>query len=577
MSTIKRYAAMLKPHRAKIIGYMISILIACACNLVQPYLLDKVVSAIERISTDGTAQSREIYISCAIMVAAATGGCASMLLAVRLSSHLAAQFTADLRTAIFNHAGNMTLADIRRIGVTAMLDRSTYDTLNLMDFLSMALRAVVLVPVYFIVGCVMAFNIDGVLASLMVVFIPLVFGMIVIVMRLVKPLIKRSNKFLDKQNAIVHERLSGIRIIRAFNREGYEHERMAQATNIMADNFVKTNVTISLTSPIASLLMNIVTVMVLYVGKARLNSGVIITTGDIVEIIQYITLIMNAIFTASFAIMFFPRIKQSVARMNEIFDCNEIDRVESNVKLDGSIKAINCSYHYPDSVVDALLPLSFEIKAGQKVALIGGTGSGKTTIMQLFTGIDKPTGGELYIGGKSSSALTIDEISKNVSTVFQKSDFFTATLRENIDPLNRYTEAEILCALDLAEFGDFARKAGLDYPISQGGSNLSGGQKQRLAIARAFLKDASIYLFDDSFSALDYLTEKRVRSNMAEKLKGKTQIIATQRVSTAYNCDLIMLFDGGKLIAKGKHDELMNNEIYKEIYMSQTGGEYGKA
>lgn len=571
MKKISRYISLLKPYKWQIFGYLVLLLCCCACNLVQPYLIDV---AVEQINMLGVSTGpKDLLRTCLFMIGMAVLSLCFVLGAAKLSAAISTGLTALLRADIFEHANNMAVADIRRIGVAAMLDRSTYDILGLMDFLSLALNAAVTVPVYIIVGCAMAFSIDGALASIMVVFIPLIIVMIVLVTRLVRPLQKRSNKFLDKQNALVHERLSGIRVIRAFNREPYEHARIAEATNIMADNFVKTNVTMSLMSPIATLIMNVITVLVLFVGGKRITSGAAVSTGDIVQLLQYLSMIMSAIFTSAWAIVQFPRVRVSISRMNEIFDSKRIERGSGEVVLDGSIVALGAAYRYPDSSADALQPVTFSVKSGERVALIGGTGSGKSTLMMMFTGMARPTSGELIIGGKPSSALTVDDIGRNVSTVFQKSDFFTATLRENIDPLGKATDEQVFAALDCAEFGDFARKVGLDYMINQNGSNLSGGQKQRLALARAFLRDTPIYLFDDSFSALDYLTEKRVRQNMNAAFAGKTCIIATQRVSTAYNCDKILLFDGGKLIAVGTHSELMNNDIYKEIYISQTGGE----
>lgn len=565
------YLKLLKPYKAKIFLYAFLTVCSCGCNLLQPLFLNRIVDQINALSAG--ASSIDILITCAFMVGAAALSLAIMLAAVRVSVSVTTAFTADLRAALFDRVCNIPLSDIERIGVTAMLDRSTYDVSGLMDFLAMALNSAIIVPIYITVGCVMAFMTDGYLASIMVVCVPLIVVMIFSVSKIVQPLSKRSNKYLDIQNKIVHERLSGIRVIRAFNREPYEHARMADATNIMADNFVKTNVFMSVMTPIASLVMNVVTLLILYFGAQRITSAAILSTGDIVKLLQYVTMMMNALFSAAFAVMWLPRIRVSVSRMNEILGCPRIARRDVGEKLDGTVIALDASYRYVDSPIDALNPCSFSVKQGERVALIGGTGSGKSTLMTLFTGLALPTGGTLVMGGKSVGDLTVDEISGSVATVFQKSDFFTASLRDNIDPEHKYTDEEIYSALDCAEFGDFVRKVGLDYGITQNAGNLSGGQKQRLALARAFLKDASVYLFDDSFSALDYLTEKRVRKNMSERLAGKTCIIATQRVSTAYNCDKILLFDGGSLIAAGKHADLMNNPIYKEIYISQTGGE----
>lgn len=568
----KRYAAVIKPYRRKIFIFIVLFLCSCACNLIQPYLMGLAVEQLNamKAASDGMG---DVLVTCLIMGVLAVASLLFTLISVRVSSSVTTSITADLRAAVYEQACNMSVADINRIGVTAMLDRSTYDVLGLMDFLSMAVRTVLIVPVYTVVGCVMAFRIDGLIASVVVVCIPLIIVMIAVVTRIVVPLAKRSNAFLDKQNAIVHERLSGIRVIRAFCREPYEHGRMAEATDIMADNFVKTNVTMSLTAPVASLLLNVVTVLVLFLGGNRISAGAAVTAGELEQLLQYIGMIGTALFTAAFSIMQLPRVRVSVSRINEILNSPRIDRSRGRTALDGSVSAFDVSYRYPDGAADSLLPVTFTINPGERVALIGGTGSGKSTLMTLLTGIARPTGGTLIIGGKPESALTVDEISANVATVFQKSDFFTATLRENVDPLGEHTDEEVLDALDCAEFGEFARQNGLDYRITQNGNNLSGGQKQRVALARAFLKKAEIYLFDDSFSALDYLTEKRVRRNMNERFAGKTCIIATQRISTAYNCDRILLFDGGRLLAVGTHAQLMSNEVYKEIYISQTGGE----
>lgn len=567
----KFYFALLKPHRALIVWYIVLLVLSCAGNLVQPVLMGDVIDKLGALGTTSTVN--DILATVGIMLGCAAAALGLSLGGVAVSAKLCNAFTADLRAAIYSHACDMSVPDINRIGVTAMLDRSTYDIMGLTDFLTMSVRTAVVVPVYLTVGIVMAFLIDGVLASVMAVGVPFIIVMIVAVTRLVRPLMKRSNKFLDKQNAIVHERLSGIRVIRAFNREPYEHERMAKATNIMADNFVKTNVTMSVATPLCVLVMNVITVLVLYIGGNKISAGAAITTGEIEQLIMYLTLIMNALFTAAFSIMMFPRVRVSISRMNEVFDCPKIRRGGADVSLGGGIVAENVSYRYPDASADALKGASFGIAAGERVAVIGGTGSGKSTLLSLLNGIASPSDGKLFIGGRDSAELTIDGISANVTTVFQKSDFFSASLRENIDPAGAHTDEQIMDALDVAEFGDFARKVGLDYKITQNGNNLSGGQKQRVALARAFVCDTPIYLFDDSFSALDYLTEKRVRQNMSERFGGKTCVIATQRISTAKGCDKILLMDGGELVATGTHDELMNNEIYREIYVSQTGGE----
>lgn len=514
-----------------------------------------------------------------IMFGVAVIACVLSFAEAKLLSGFTAAVAVQMRADVFERVNNMPLAEINRIGKGALLSRSTQDINMLNDFLTMFVSVAVTVPFMIIGGSILAFMADWLIALVILLASPLIISLTFFVGKRVHPLYKVANKYIDRQNTIVRERLTGIRIIRAFDREADEHERIEDATVQMANNLIKANVYMGVISPVGLLLMNSVTVLILYLCSVNVQlPDAALRVGDMVAIIQYVSLIMTAIFNSAFIIVWMPRVKVSLDRVGEVFATTPIDRNDKPKTLNGTIEGEGVGYAYPGSDTNALEPLDFKIDSGDKVAFIGGTGAGKSTLLNLFTGLTLNTCGTLKIGGEDASALTVDDVVNNVTTVFQKSDIFSGTIRDNVDPAHEHSDEEVFAALSDAQFGDFVSENGLDYQITQNGSNLSGGQKQRLAIARAFLKPASIYLFDDSFSALDYLTEKRLRSRMNETLKGSTLIIATQRVSTALNCDKIFVFDAGRLVGHGKHEELMNScEVYREIYTSQTGGELNAA
>lgn len=566
---MKHVLRLLKPVRGKIALFALVLLTASLCSLALPTIMGMIVD--EGIKP----QNFDIvWKYSVIMVAVAACGFIMMFIGAKLSTFIMTKFTGDMRTQVYEHALDLPLSELSRIGNGALLTRSTQDIGMIQEFLSMFMSAAVTVPIMIIGGCTLAFMRDWLMALIILLVSPLIIVLTMLIGKKLQPLFKKANQYIDKQNTIVRERLSGIRVIRAYDCEEKEHTRIKVATEEMADNLIKANVSTGVLAPIALLIMNLVTVLILYLGAESIKTSTALQVGDLVAILQYVSLIMSAIFNSAFVLIWMPRIKVSLDRIGEVFATKRIKRSDTPIALSGTIEGTNVSYCYPDGTADALKPLDFSIAEGERVAFIGGTGSGKSTLLNLFTGLTCNTGGSLKIGGKELGDLTVDEVCGAVTTVFQKNDIFSGTVRDNLDPMHEHTDEEIMAALDEAQFGDFVRQRSLEYVLSQSGNNLSGGQKQRLCIARAFLKKANIYLFDDSFSALDYITEKKVRAAMNVTLDGKTMIIATQRVSTARNCDKIFVFDQGEMIACGTHDTLLKDcKVYNEIYVSQTGGE----
>ena len=393
--------------------------------------------------------------------------------------------------------------------------------------------------------------------------------------RKVLPLWKRSDLYIERQNAIMRERLRGIRVIRAFRSEDREHDRIAEATEVMAENIIKGNTSMGILTPVSLFLFNVATVLIVYFGAFRMEAGGL-SAGDIFAIIQYVTMVMGGIMMGSFAMVMYPHAKVAADRIGEVFDAEGMgnNAIGMDRSLEGNIRFRNVSFSYGGSE-EAIKDISLEITKGQKVAVIGGTGSGKSTLISLLLGFRRPTAGELFFDGVPAGEISKASLRRDISSVLQGSAIYTGTIGENIRMGKEdATDAELMEAASIAQLAPFIEECGgLDYEITQAGKNLSGGQKQRLSIARAIVKEAPIYIFDDSFSALDFLTEKNLRTALNNKIRGKTQIVVTQRITSAMSSDRIFVMDRGTLVDQGTHEELLSRcKIYGEIYASQTGG-----
>ena len=560
---------LLRPLRIKIAAFMFLVLCATVCDLLLPFVMRTIV-------TEGIENQNfpVVWQRCLIMLGIASASFTLMCFGIRLSTKIVTSYTESVRSLLFEHTLNMPVSELNNIGTGALLTRSTQDVNMLQDVLSMLIQTMVVVPVLIIGGSVLAFSVDVYISLLIFAASPLIIAAAIILGKKMLPLINRSNEYVDKQNKIVGERLSGIRVIRAFNMEEQEHGRMKRATEAMADNIIKANVSFGMVAPFALLVINLLTVLIFGIFSVRTQNADIVKVGDIIAVIQYVALIMGAIISSAFAIMMLHRMRVSLRRMNEILTVAPIARGRTASECGGALACENLTFCYPGADKPALSEISFKINEGEKVALIGGTGSGKSALMMILAGFYRKTSGTLTIGGYDYDGLTIDDLNRAFSVVYQRHDIFSGTLRENLDPSQNADDGKIMEALAVAQLDGFADEHGLNYELNQGGSNLSGGQKQRLAIARALMKsDASIYMFDDSFSSLDYLTEQRLRSRLIKAMGNKTMIIATQRVATARNCDKILVFDNGRLVSSGSHKELLERcEIYREIYVTQTGG-----
>ncbi len=570
---MKEMLKMLKPYWKGLVLATVAISVSTLCDLLLPTIMSQILN-------NGVQQKDLNYIlhCCGWMLAVSGVGVITVLIGSKISCDVVAAFCADVRERVFRKVNQMSFEEFGKFGTAALVTRATHDVQTVSWIASQLSGTLVMIPVLFIGGVVLAMGKDFMLSLLMVAFIPVILFIVLRVARNIVPLWDKADEYIDKQNAIMRERLRGIRVIRAFNAEDKEHGRIAEAIRVMSESFIKSNISMGAINPLAMMLLNTAAVLVVYFGGWRMESGSRLTGGDIFAIVQYISLASSGLIMGAFTIIQFPQAKVAADRIGQVLSTQGMaDPIARQaLELSGDIRFDNVTFSYQGAAEPALKDISLHITPGQKIAVIGGTGAGKSTLVSLLMGFRMPTSGEVSLDGIPTTRLSRHTMRENMSCVLQSATIYSGTIRENVrmGKLDA-TDSEILHALKVAQAEDFVSgfTDGLDHEIKQSGKNLSGGQKQRLSIARAVLKNAPVYIFDDSFSALDFLTEANLRAALARTIAGKTQIIITQRITSAMHCDHIYVMDRGELVDHGTHSELLERcGVYQEIYASQTGG-----
>lgn len=571
---MKQIFTYLKPYRGQMLLGVLLIAVSGVCSLLLPTIMSDILNRGVYLSDwDYILRcSAKMLVVTAISLGAVVAG-------TWFRTRVVSGFCADLRAAVFSRVNQMPFEEVSRIGTSALLTRSTHDVGTMAWVADMLSSNIITIPVLFFGGVALAFSKDPALALIILLALPIITAAMLIIGRKVEPLWKISDSYCDKQNDLVRERLHGIRVIRAFNREEQEQGKIADATRVMAEHIIEANVKMGLASPLAIALMNLVAVAIVFFGGSRMQSGVSSASGgDIFAMVQYVALVMNGIVMAAFALVMYPHAKVAAGRIGEVMAAKTVDDTPGeDITFAGDIRMEDVTFCYEGADAAAVSHVTLHIAPGEKAAIIGGTGSGKSTLVQLLMAFRQPTEGKIYYDGRDAATLNRRTIRQNISCVLQRAGIYSGTIRENI-AMGRpdAAEEEIWQAAAVAQMTDYikAQPKGLDHVLVQAGKNLSGGQKQRVSIARAVLKNAPIYLFDDSFSALDFMTEANLRRALAEKAAGKTQIVVTQRVTSAMNSDKIFVMDGGMLVDAGTHRELLERcGVYREIYLSQTGGD----
>jgi ATP-binding cassette subfamily B protein len=574
MKTILHY---LKPYRKPLILTGVLCILFTLGGAFLPYLMSRIVD-------DGIATGD---LSVILKLGALMLGLAilSMLCAIwtsAINARISAGFSYDLTRGIFRKASGLDFENFSKIGTSGLLTRSTHDVSTLSGASSMMVNVVVVVPILMVGGVAFALLSDRVLALILLLSTPLAFLILFPIVRHLDKLWKLSDEYIDEQNRLMRERLSGIRVIRAFDKEAHEHGRIAHATEEMAKYIIRANVRAGYVNPLCMLVLNFATVVMLWVGANRLQDPVLLekglTAGGVIATVQYVALILNGVMMLSWTFVFLPHLKVCINRVTEVLHLPDEPELEGGGEVvGGDLVLKNVGFSYPGSELKTLSGIDLTVHAGETVAIIGGTGSGKSTILKLLLDFYPPTEGEISLGGKPYAGIGRATVRGSISAALQKGMVFEGTLLDNVRMGNPdASEEAVRNVLDIAQMTDFveSRKEGLDYRLAQAGANISGGQKQRISIARTILKPASVYVFDDSFSALDYLTESKLRKALNRYLAGKSQIIITQRAATAMRCDKIYVLEQGGVVGSGTHESLMQScTVYREIVRSQLGGD----
>ncbi|WP_026039129.1 ABC transporter ATP-binding protein [Sporolactobacillus vineae] len=500
------------------------------------------------------------------------------IIANYLSSRVATGFGRDVRDRMFEHVEEFSLKEFDQIGTSSLITRTTNDVAQIEQVYMMILKMMTMAPLMCIGGIIMAVSKDAQLSLVLVVSLPvLIIGIIVLASKAI-PFFKAIQKKMDRLNLILREELTGIRVIRSFNRTRFEVNRFDDANKDITQTSIRMNQLMAAGIPVMMLVMNLSQVAIVWFGGLRINSGAI-QVGDLMAFIQYAMMIMFSILMGAMMFIMIPRAEVSAVRVNEVLDLSPdiheppVRSIQSAPDDNHGILFKDVTYTYPGAEKPAIAHISFAAGPGETIAVIGGTGSGKSTLLNLIPRYFDAVDGEVRVDGVDVRNMSLEDLRARISYVPQNAVLFSGTVAGNIRVGNEQaTDEEVREAARIAQADEFIGKMSEGYaaPISQGGKNISGGQKQRIAIARALVRQAHIYLLDDSFSALDYRTDALLRAELKKFNRDATWIIVTQRVSTVLDADRIIVLDDGLIAGIGTHAELMTTcPVYKEIVASQ--------
>jgi len=581
----------LKPYWLSIIGVMVFVFLQSLSELYLPTLMSDIVDT-------GVVNGDVNYIIRigGWMILIAVMAMISSVLGSYLAAKTATGFARDLRTKVFTKIESFSLEEFDEKGTASLIVRTTNDITQIQQLAITMLRMFLRAPLLFIGGIIMAVLKDAKLSLILVVILPILIIIILLVAKKGMSLFKSMQIKLDQLNLVLREYLTGIRVVRAFNREIYEKKRFHKANLDLTETAKKVNTLMAVLIPLMMLILNLAIVAIIWFGSIRINNDGM-QVGDLMAFIQYASQIMFSLIMLSMMLIMLPRALVSAIRINEVLDVEPKikdpviskegkSEIENSLKSEGIIKEKGkrgylefdeVSFCYQGAEEPAIKKISFKSNPGELTAIIGSTGSGKSTLINLIPRFYDVTSGRILIDGVDIRELTQEKLRDKIGLVSQKVVLFTGTIAENIGFGNPHlSRDEMIRAAEIAQASEFisAMKQTYDSQIAQGGTNISGGQKQRLAIARALAKHPEIYIFDDSFSALDFKTEAKLRVAIKKETKNDTVLIVAQRVTTVMSADQIIVLDEGQIVGMGKHQDLIKTcEVYKEIVASQLSEE----
>jgi ATP-binding cassette, subfamily B, multidrug efflux pump len=482
----------------------------------------------------------------------------------------------DIRASVFDRVQSFSAREVGQFGAPSLITRTTNDVQQVQMLVLMTFTLMVTAPIMCVGGIIMALGQDVPLSSLLLAVVPVLGIAVSLIVRKMRPLFRTMQKRVDSVNRILREQITGIRVIRAFVKDDYERERFGVANEEVTSVSLATGRLLALMFPTVMAIVNLSSVAVLWFGAHRIDSGGM-QIGALTAFLTYLMQILMSVMMATFMFMMVPRAEVCAERIEEVLTTESSvvppTAPVTRLRRHGELELFNVDFAYPGAEAAVLRGVDLIAHPGQTTAVIGSTGSGKSTLLGLIPRLYDPTGGRVLVDGEDVSDLDPALLAETVGLVPQKPYLFSGTVASNL----RYgkpdaTEEELWHALEVAQARDFVRtlEGGLDAPIAQGGTNVSGGQRQRLAIARALVRRPEIYLFDDSFSALDYATDAALRRALAHETAHATVVIVAQRVSTIRDADRIVVLDEGRVVGTGTHTELMrDNTTYREIVLSQ--------
>ncbi|SEC05817.1 ATP-binding cassette, subfamily B [Paramicrobacterium humi] len=561
----------LRPHRMLLVGVVVFQLAQSIASLYLPTLNADIID--KGVATGDTGYILRVG---GVMLAISLGQVICSVVAVYFGAKTAMALGRDVRGAVFDRVAEFSEREVARFGAPSLITRNTNDVQQVQMLVLMSCTLMVTAPILAIGGVIMALQQDLQLSWLMAVSIPVLLVSVGIIIVRMVPLFRQMQRRIDRVNQVLREQLTGIRVIRAFVRERTERSRFNVANDDVTDTALRAGRYMALMFPLVMLVLNLSSIAVLWFGAFRIEDGGM-QVGTVMAFLQYLMQILMAVMMSTFMFMMVPRAAVCAERIGEVLGTESSVEFSTNpttaMPSPGLIEFDDVSFAYPGAAEPVLQNLSFVVEPGTTTAIIGATGAGKTTLVNLLPRLFDATGGHVRVGGVDVAELDPDVLWSSIGLVPQKPYLFSGTVESNL----HYgkvdaSDDEMWHALEIAQAKDFvsAMPDGIHSPIAQGGTNVSGGQRQRLAIARALVRRPDIFVFDDSFSALDLATDARLRRALSRSVGDATQVIVAQRVSTITDADQILVLENGRIVGRGRHEQLLEeNETYREIVESQ--------
>ncbi|HAF66650.1 MAG: ABC transporter ATP-binding protein [Bacillota bacterium] len=575
---MRRFYQYLKPFALQVFIILVLVLLQSLAELALPSFMADIVD--KGIALGDTALIWRIG---GRMLLVAFLGTICAVVSSYMSARVSAAYGKQLRSVVFSHATSLSVYEFDKIGTASLITRTTNDVSQVQMVVLMSMRIFMFAPMMLIGGIMLAYSKEPKLSLLLLAILPILAVLILVGSKKVLPMFKVLQQKLDRLNLVLRENLTGVRVIRAFDRIDYEAGRFDDASRDHMQTALKVYRLLAALMPLMNLIINLVIIGIIWIGSQRIDAGYL-EVGGLMAFIQYGLHILMSLIMVSMIFVMIPRASASAARINEVLDSAPEVTAEAAVTagkapldIKGTVEFRNVTFSYPGAEQPAITDISFVAKPGEVTAIIGGTGSGKSTLVNLIPRYFDADQGQILIDGVDIRDIPREELRKHIGLVPQQSVLFSGTVAENIQwGKQDATDEEIRWAAAIAQALEFVEQMpdGFGSHIARGGTNLSGGQKQRLCIARAIVRRPRIYIFDDSFSALDFRTDARVRAALRREVKDATVIVVAQRVSTVMDADKIIVLDNGKIVGDGTHAELLQTcPVYREIVQSQLSEE----